>query len=202
MKHTITKTEQGYVCQAVNPYAHKYQDTFPNYSRFAKENPECHFIHPNPLPDNSIVDGEDLTEPFLQIFDNGQWFTELEHPLYDKDSETRMAISFKHPELMVEHWEFRISDGSIVVITKDIASRITHDGIKCTFIRKEQIKSPRFEARRKGNTGTDYITLLRETSMRANLAFPLDDQELEWFEEGINVEFCARLVNELDKVRP
>ena len=111
MKHTITKTEQGYVCQAVNPYAHKYQDAYPNYSRFAKENPEYHFIHPNPIPDNSIVDGQDLTEPFLQILDNGQWFTELEHPLYDKGSKTRMAVAFKHPELMI------LKDG--VFIRKD-----------------------------------------------------------------------------------
>jgi len=123
MKHTINKTEQGYVCQAVNPC--DTDDTVQRFlfADFSKNNPRYHFIHPNPIPDNSIVDGQDLTEPFLQIFDNGQWYTETEHPLYDNDSKTRMAVAFKHPELMA-----------------------CVDGV---FIRKEQIKSPRLEERRK-----------------------------------------------------
>lgn len=49
---------------------------------------------------------------------------------------------------------------------------------------------------------TDYITIFRETAMRAQLAFPCDEQELEWFDEGMTPEFTLRLIKELDKVRP
>ena len=129
MKHTITKTEQGYVCQAVNPY-----DTDDAVQRFlfddfSKNSPAYHFVHPNPLPDNSIVDGEDLGEPFSQYRRElnrmpleDDWFNERyighEYPLI-----SRMAISFKHPKLMA-----------------------CIDGV---FIRKEQIKNTRLEERRK-----------------------------------------------------
>ena len=124
MKHTITQTPEGYVCQAVNPYA---ESSAPNTGKarissvnmdklrrkqFLEANPPYHFVHPDPLPDNAIVDSQDLTEPFLQIFDNGHG-----------DSKTSMAISFKHPKLMA-----------------------CIDGV---FIRKEQIKNTRLEERRK-----------------------------------------------------
>ena len=124
MKHTITQTPEGYVCQSVNPYA---ESSAPNTGKarissvnmdklrrkqFLEANPPYHFVHPDPLPDNAIVDSQDLTEPFLQIFDNGHG-----------DSKTSMAISFKHPELM--------------------------ECIDGVFIRKYQIKSPRLEERRK-----------------------------------------------------
>jgi len=142
MKHTITKTEQGYVCQAVNPYA---ESSAPNTGKarissvnmdklrrkqFSEANPPFHFIHPDPLPDNAIVDGEDLTEPFGQVkwpFDG--WLTKVPEVIREwkrlgyQDHRVRMAISFKHPELMA-----------------------CVDGV---FIRKEQIKNPRFEARSK-----------------------------------------------------
>ena len=48
----------------------------------------------------------------------------------------------------------------------------------------------------------DYITLFRETAMRAQLAFPLNEQELEWFDEGMTADFTLKLINALDKVRP
>lgn len=49
---------------------------------------------------------------------------------------------------------------------------------------------------------TDYISLLRETAMRAQLAFPLNEQELEWFDEGMTADFTLRLIHALDKARP
>jgi len=126
MKHTITKKEQGYVCQAVNPYdPMKYVGYFPGiidnskWKEFNCANPPYSFIHPDPIPDNSIVDGQDLTEPFLEIFGCVQRVDEFGQHLY----KTRSVISFKHPELMT-----------------------CVDGV---FTRKEQIKNPRFEARSK-----------------------------------------------------
>jgi len=133
MKHTITKTEQGYVCQVVNPYSQNdFQSVNKNNSgweEFDRANPEYHFIHPDPLPENAIVDGEDLGEPFPQYRRElnrmpleDDWFNERplghEYPLT-----SRMAVALKHPEMM-----------------------ICVDGV---FIRKEQIKSPRLEERRK-----------------------------------------------------
>jgi hypothetical protein len=56
--------------------------------------------------------------------------------------------------------------------------------------------------RLKGELKTDYITIFRETAMRANLAFPLDEQELNWFDEGMTKDFCIKLVHSLDKARP
>ena len=134
MKHTIKNINGQPMCQAVNPYRFEpheadnvtdseFYERRLRYKEFHIANPPYHFIHPDHIPDNSIIDGQDLTEPFLQILDNGQWFTETEHPLYDNDSETRMAVAFKHPEMMA-----------------------CIDGV---FIRKEQIKSPRLEKRRK-----------------------------------------------------
>jgi len=123
MKHTITQTPEGYVCQAVNPYSQNdFQSVNKNNSgweEFDRANPECDFIHPDPLPDNSIVDGQDLTKPFLEIFGCVQRVDEFGQPLY----KTRSVISFRHPEMM-----------------------ILKDGV---FIRKDQIKSPRLEERRK-----------------------------------------------------
>jgi len=136
MKHTITKTEQGYVCQAVNPYEPMQHVGYfpgiidnPEWKEFNRDNPPYHFVHPDPLPDNAIVDSQDLTEPFLQYRRElnrmpleDDWFNERyighEYPLI-----SRMAISFKHPKLMA-----------------------CIDGV---FIRKEQIKNTRLEERRK-----------------------------------------------------
>ena len=136
MKHTITKTPEGYVCQAVNPYQN---DLLSN--DFAKDHPAFHFIHHTPLPDNSIVDGQDLTDPFLQILDNGQWYTETEHPLYDKDSKTRMAISFKYPELMDTIIEIEQNDGTWIMLSDDLESRVyakAYAKTRMLFIRKDQ----------------------------------------------------------------
>jgi len=141
MKHTITKTTPNgqCICQAVNPYKFEpheadnvtdseFYERRLRYKEFHIANPAYHFIHYTPLPDNSIVDGQDLTEPFWEgkAKDGTDW-KELDYyglQNYKRWGFTiRQSVAFKHPEMMA--------------------------GIDGVFIRKEQIKSPRLEERRK-----------------------------------------------------
>lgn len=40
--------------------------------------------------------------------------------------------------------------------------------------------------------------LLIETAMRTKISFPLNAEQKQWFEEGLNGDFMERLYNEID----
>ena len=102
MKHTIKNINGQPMCQAVNPYSQLYEHL--SWKTFKLANPAFHFIHPYPLPDNSIVDGQDLTEPFWEFKSNGnkEWkkIVNESQKSIDRLKEKRQSVAFKYPQMM------------------------------------------------------------------------------------------------------